>query len=299
MEILGSGDASANHQEFTLRKGPISYVPSPLSPNGIKSTLKVIVNDIQWQERDDFLNSSPNDQHYVTSLNDNGSIKITFGDGIRGSTLPTGVDNVHAQYRVGMGFKGNLQPNAPIVPQENNPAIKTVSIPAGSYGGAEKILSQQKRNYRPHILTLGRAVSLEDYSNLAKTFGDISKSRAYLVTKQGRETVVLIVARQRGQIVSSGLQLELKAYMDERRDISVPLEIESFVPVPVDIIVEVKVNDSYRQSKVVSNIETMLGPGMRYDNNYHGNSSDNNNKEEADEVNRVGSSSSSISRQRW
>ncbi len=70
----------------------------------IKSTLKVIVNDVQWQETDDFLNSSPNDQHYVTSLNEDGSIKITFGDGIRGSTLPTGVDNIHAQYRVGIGL---------------------------------------------------------------------------------------------------------------------------------------------------------------------------------------------------
>jgi hypothetical protein len=277
-EVLGSGDAAAIRQEFTLRKGPISYVPSPLSPNGVKSTLKVIVNDIQWQERDDFLNSSPNDHHYVTSLNENGSIKITFGDGIRGSTLPTGVDNIHAQYRVGMGFKGNLQPNTPLVPQENNPAIKSVSIPAGSYGGAEKILTQQKRNYRPHILTLGRAVSLEDYSNIATTFGEISKARAYMIMKDGLETVVLIVAGQRGRVVGSALQVELQAYMDERRDISIPLEIESFVPVPVDIVVEVKVNDSYRRSKVVSNIQTRLGPGIRYDS--YRNSGENNNKEE-------------------
>jgi hypothetical protein len=277
-EVLGSGDASAIHQEFTLRKGLISYVPSPLSPNGVKSTLNVIVNDIQWQERDDFLKSSPNDHHYVTSLNESGSIKITFGDGIRGSTLPTGVDNVHAQYRVGMGFKGNLQPNTPVVPQENNPAIKSVSIPAGSYDGAEKILTQQKRNYRPRILTLGRAVSLEDYSNIATTFGEISKARAYMIIKDGLETVVLIVAGQRGRVVDSALQVELQAYMDERRDISIPLEIESFVRVPVDIVVEVKVNDSYRLSKVVSNIQTRLGPGIRYDS--YRNSGENNNKEE-------------------
>ena len=109
---------------------------------------------------------------------------------------------------------------------------------------------------------------MEDYSNLATTFGEISKARAYLIIKDGRETVVLVVAGQRGRIVSSALQMELQAYMDERRDISVPLEIESFVPVPVDIVVEVKVNDSYRRSKVVSNIQTRLGSGIRYDNNH-------------------------------
>jgi len=267
-EILGSGDASTIHQEFTLSKGPISHVPSPLSPSGMKSTLKVIVNDIQWQEKDNFLNSGPNDQHYVTSLNENGSIRITFGDGTRGSTLPTGVDNVHAQYRIGIGSKGNLQPNAFVVPQVNNPAIKSVSIPAGSYGGIDKVLSQQKRNYRPYILTLGRAVSLEDYSSLATTFGGISKARAYLITRGGRETVILIVAGQKGIVVSSALQMELQTYMDERRDVSVPLEIESFVPVPVDIVVEVKVNDSYRRSRVTSSILTSLGPGT-HSNAYH------------------------------
>jgi hypothetical protein len=275
-EILGSGDASIIHQEFTIRKGPISIVPSPLSSNGIKSTLKVIVNDVLWQEADDFLDSEPNDQHYVTSLNEEGSIKIVFGDGIRGSTLPTGIDNVHAQYRVGMGFRGNLPPNAPVVPKEKNPAIKSVSIPAGSYGGAEKVLSQQKRSYRPRILSLGRAVSLEDYSNLAKTFGEISKARSYLIMKDGLETVVLVVAGQRGRIVSSALQMELQAYMDERRDIRIPLQIESFVPVPVDLVVEVKVNDSYRRSKVVSNIESRLGPGTQYDN-YHDSNGENEN----------------------
>ena len=68
--------------------------------------------------------------------------------------------------------------------------------------------------------------------------------------------------------------MELQAYMDERRDMSLPLEIESFVPVPVDIVVEINVNDSFRQSKVVSDIQIRLGSGIRYDN-YHNNNGDN------------------------
>ena len=293
-EILGSGDASAIHQVFTLRKGPLSYVPSPLSPDGIKSTLKVIVNDVQWEETEDFLKSSPNDQHYVTSLNEDGSIKITFGDGIRGSTLPTGVDNIHAQYRIGIGFRGNLEPDTPVVPQENNPAIKSISIPAGSYGGAEKIFSQLKQSYRSHILTLGRAISLEDYSNLATTFGEIAKARAYLMYKAGREIIVLVVAGHRGRTVSSPLQMELRAYMDERRDNSLPLEIESFVPVPVDIVVEVKINDSYRRSKVVSNIQTRLGSGTRYENSLNNDSYDGGNAHDVSNNSHRNSNSGSL-----
>jgi hypothetical protein len=131
---------------------------------------------------------------------------------------------------------------------------------------------------------------LEDYSNLATTFGEISKARPYLIMKAGRETIVLVVAGQGGRIVGSPLQMELQAYLDERRDISLPLEIESFVPVPVDIVVEVKINDSYSRSKVVSDIETRLGSGIRYDN-YHNNSSDN----EGDERGSSSGGGSSIS----
>jgi hypothetical protein len=119
---------------------------------------------------------------------------------------------------------------------------------------------------------LGRAVSLEDYSNLAITFGEISKARAYLTMRAGRETMVLVVAGQRGEKVNAAMQIELRNYMNERRDGGVPLEIESFDPVPVDIVVEVKVNDSYRRSKVVYNIQTRLGGGTRYGhNNNNGN----------------------------
>jgi hypothetical protein len=96
-----------------------------------------------------------------------------------------------------------------------------------------------------------------------------------LTMKAGRETVVLVVAGQRGQKVSSPLQIELRDYMNERRDISVPLEIESFIPVPIDIVVEVKVNDTYRRSKVVFEIQTRLGAGIRYDNNFDRNNDEN------------------------
>jgi len=105
----------------------------------------------------------------------------------------------------------------------------------------------------------------------------------------------VVVAGQRGRSVSSPLKMELQAYMDERRDISVPLEIESFVPVPVDIVVEVKVNDSYRRSKVVSDIQTRLGSGIGHDN-YHNSSGNNEGEDHRSSNNRGGNGNQGFSR---
>ena len=60
---MGSGDASIPNQVFTLSKTPLSHVNSPSSPNGIKSSLRVFVNDVEWGERHDFTQSNPTDRH--------------------------------------------------------------------------------------------------------------------------------------------------------------------------------------------------------------------------------------------
>ncbi len=264
-EILGSGDASLIHQEFKLSKNPLSYVISNSSPKRIKSTLEVFVNDTKWEERDDFTKSTPTDRHYITSLDEGKTTKITFGDGIRGSTPPTGVDNIHANYRIGVGSKGNVGPDTPIVASIDNPAVKSVFLPFGSFGGTDKLLSELKRVRTTHIITLDRAISPDDYSVLAKTFGEIAKARAFQTMQgDGQQSILLVVAAQGGRIVDSASMNGLRTYLDGKRDTNIPLDIQSFVPVPVDIVAEVKINVSFLQDQVVSKIKHNLGPGLSY-----------------------------------
>jgi len=48
-EVLGSGDGAHTHQQFTLKKSPLTYV-SAATASGAKSTLELRVNRVLWEE---------------------------------------------------------------------------------------------------------------------------------------------------------------------------------------------------------------------------------------------------------
>ena len=102
-EVLGSGDASLANQSFKLQKNPLTYESSSsaLKDSWVASTLEVYVNDIPWKEVPNLLEASPNEQVFVVSQNDKGEATVRFGDGRHGSRLPTGTDNIIANYRYG------------------------------------------------------------------------------------------------------------------------------------------------------------------------------------------------------
>ncbi|MCH6567542.1 MAG: hypothetical protein IH801_04145, partial [Nitrospinae bacterium] len=104
-ETLGSGDASVPNQSFTLKKGPLSYVSAPSAGNesGVASPLEVRVEGVLWEEVRSLFLSQGEAQIYIVRHDDEGNASVAFGDGVRGSRLPAGVNNVTASYRHGAG----------------------------------------------------------------------------------------------------------------------------------------------------------------------------------------------------
>lgn len=73
-EVLGTGDGSIANQNFTIKKSPVTYLPTP-SPNtssGLTNSLKVYVDGLQWTEVKSFYGSQAEDQIYVVRQNDKG-----------------------------------------------------------------------------------------------------------------------------------------------------------------------------------------------------------------------------------
>jgi hypothetical protein len=127
-ESLGSGDGSKAFQEFVLKQKPLTYI-SASTADGRATTLQIRVNDILWKEVPTLYGTLPDDKVYVTRIDNEGNVTVQFGDGITGSRLPTGVQNVKATYRVGTGLDGLLdegQLSQMITPQLG---VKGVSNP--------------------------------------------------------------------------------------------------------------------------------------------------------------------------
>jgi len=267
-EILGSGNALIPFQKFYLKQSPLTYTSSHQNPIEIESSLEVYVDGILWNEERDFYDSGPSDRCYITSVTEDSQTIIIFGDGIHGSRLPVGTNNIVATYRIGVGPSGNITARKIDTPLDNNQALKSVTNPLSATGGYEQRPTLQKKLAIAWIKTLGRAVTLEDYKNLALTTTYIAKAKTRHIIEEGTEIIKLTVAPIGKTSLNNFQKLKLRNFLDKRRDKNIPLKIESFKPVPVDLVVEIQINENFVRSQVVNSLRDILKPGKTLDGNY-------------------------------
>ncbi|WP_199512577.1 putative baseplate assembly protein [Nucisporomicrobium flavum] len=193
-EVIGSGDASRAGQTFTLFQGPLGWVAAD-TPLGAENTLVVRVDGVRWHEVDDFAGRGPHERIYTTSTGDDGRTRVTFGDGVNGARLPTGVENVRAAYRVGVGAAGNVSERQ-ITQLVSRPAgVSGVTNPVPADGGADADDAHQLRRGIPvAVAALDRLVGVPDYEDFARARAGIGRASARRLHDGTRELVHVTVA---------------------------------------------------------------------------------------------------------
>lgn len=203
-QILGAGDASQAFQRFELKRLPLTYRSAP-NESGIDSELSIRVGNIEWIERPTLFGAGPNDRVYTLHTDEQSKDWVVFGDGLRGARLPSGVNNVRASYRQGLGQGGNVQADQLTQLMTRPMGLKGVSNPAAAAGGTDAEPASQARRSMPlGTRTLGRAVSLRDYEDFALAFTGIAKAQARVLHLSSGSTVAITVAGQGGDAVTAG-----------------------------------------------------------------------------------------------
>ena len=174
-EVLGGSDGRAS-QSFRLGNAPV-----------LKGTLVLQVNEgdgfAEWTEVEDFFGAGPHDRVYLL---DRTTGDVRFGDGDAGA-IPVGnadmpASNVVARsYRFGGDTTGNV----------GAMAIKTLlgaidgvnadgvgNLLAATGGKAEETLAAAKLRAPRAIRSRGRAVTAEDFEQLAIGAGPVKRARA-------------------------------------------------------------------------------------------------------------------------
>ena len=220
-EILGSGRAREAFQRFLLSHDPLTHVQSTAAETGTDPALEVRVNDVRWKRVGTLYDAGPDDRAYVLRTDESGKRYVQFGDGDKGARLPSGSNNVTAEYRKGIGAGGNVEEGKLAQALDRPLGLKGVSNPLPASGGVDPEAEDEARKSIPlGVRTLGRAVSLLDYEDYARAFTGVVKASATVLPLTGGRAVVVTVAFEGGERLDD-LAEALRQHGDPRVDVVV------------------------------------------------------------------------------
>ncbi|MGW8765205.1 putative baseplate assembly protein [Streptomyces sp. NPDC055815] len=229
-EVLGSGDAARARQSFPLRQvsaaAPLTHLPAATA-DGAEPALTVRVDQVRWHPADDLSLLGPQDHGYRSTQRP-GAASVAFGDGIHGSRLPTGLENVTATYRTGAGTGGNLPAGRITQLAGRPPGVNAVTNPLPSTGGTDGDGPEDIRAGIPlRCHALDRLVSVRDHADFARARPGIGRATAARLFDGRREVVHLTVAGvddapiDASDPLLSGLTAALAAYGDPHLPVAV------------------------------------------------------------------------------
>jgi hypothetical protein len=261
-EILGNGSAAAPNQTFTLKQVPLTFVPAP-TPTGRQSTLQVRANGVAWIEVPTLYEQGPSQRVFSTLNQPGGVTQVLFGDGVEGSTLPTGQNNVQATYRVGLGVAGNVAAGSITTLVDRPLGVSGVNNPQPATGGQDaQSIGDIRANAPLSVLTLGRAVSIADYQNYAATFAGIAKAYAmWIPSGPGRGVFITVAAAGGVALPPDDPTLgNLIASLHNYGNPLIPIHVQSFLETLFSIKAELLCDAAYDAAAVkTAVIESLTG----------------------------------------
>jgi hypothetical protein len=238
----------------------------------------------EWTQVTHLADYGPNAAVYTVSIDASGYVRINFGDGVSGAIPPK--DNaVKAGYYAGGGASGNIPAKSlnstifsiPLaVTAEVEQALKdsvSVSNLEAAAGGSDPESNDVIRYNAPRTLVaLNRAVTLNDYANLALSLRGVGKANATGITKN---SVTVYVAPSQSDSVSdtspgvvantgeptaamSRLMTRVADYLDERKQIGTTVTVLQPDYVEVELTIDYTKLPQYLDSSVAANIRSAL-----------------------------------------
>jgi predicted phage baseplate assembly protein len=171
--------------------------------------------------------------------------------------VPTGNENVRAEYRKGIGLEGLVRADQLTLLLSRPLGAKGVTNPLPAVDAADPEPRDEARKNAPlQVLTLGRAVSLRDFEDFARGFAGVAKSLATRISGREKPGVFVTVAGANGAAFTrtADLATALRTFGDP----FVPIEVKTFHSVPFRIEATVKIDPDRVPAVVQKAIEAAL-----------------------------------------
>jgi len=259
-QILGAGNASEAFQRFELKHMPLTYRAAG-NEIGAAAELTVSIGAIAWTERSTMFGAGPTERAFTVQTDEQGRDYVTFGDGLQGARLPSGVNNVRAAYRKGLGAQGNVAADKLTQLMSRPLGLKSVSNLLPAEGGADPENAAAARGTIPLTTrTLGRAVSLLDYEDFARAFSGIAKASARVLHPRTGQTIAVTLAAPNGDLLTpaSPIWQNLLAALKASGDPHVAVTLLSHEASTFRLGLRIKVDPSFASNAVLAAVETAL-----------------------------------------
>jgi hypothetical protein len=198
--VLGNGDNRERFQTFPLPKPHLTYFLASDAFPPHTPELEIYVNGRLWSRVDAFFGHAPDEEIYIVREDASDLSFVQFGDGETGSRLPSGVKNVTARYRTGVGARGPIKPGATPSSGERPQGFDKVSLAGIVSGGADREPADKAREAAPgKVQSLGRLVSLQDYETETLSIPGVTTASAAWALHVGVPAVILRVLLDAGR----------------------------------------------------------------------------------------------------
>lgn len=277
-EVLGGSDGSPN-QTFRLNRSPV-----------INDSLQLEIDEglipdagmtLAWSQKDDFFGSSADDRHYVLIPTTG---EVSLGDGFNGSIPVANVDNpggnvVAREYRTGGGTQGNISSGRLTTLLTSVDGIDETAVTNlfAAYGGRnEETLEQAKKRAQQSLKSRCRAVTGEDFEQLAGEAANVQRARALPlyhpkfpdVPVPGVVTVIIVPdVDTPNPMPDEGTLRTVCAYLNQRRLLTTEVYVVPPIYREVSVNVDVSAEDNADLGEVKEATERAL---LEYFHPLHG-----------------------------
>jgi predicted phage baseplate assembly protein len=215
-----------------------------------------------WRPRRDLFDSGPADRDFVGETDDDGVLRLRFGDGRNGAAFPLADQpgrQLTARYRVGNGTAGNVGAEAIsriIFCSTHQAGIRLVrnSLPAA--GGVDPEPVDDVRQLAPIEIThrLLRAITKDDYAAVAAQTPGVRRAAADLRWTGSWYEAQVAVEAFGTEVAPDHLLDAVRDHLFRYRRIGHDLAVFSATLVPLDIALHVQVDPEYVAAHVEAGI---------------------------------------------
>lgn len=204
----------------------------------------------QWTARRDLLTSGRFSLDFVMESDDDGIVRLRFGDGVSGKRPEAGA-RFEAACRVGNGAAGNVGTGAIAHIVTDQEGVSRVRNPMPAQGGTDPQDVEEVRSEAPQAFRkLQRAVTENDYAVLAGSHPWVQKAVARNRWTGSWSTVFVAIDRKGGRPVDAVFKSEIRRYLEPFRLAGTALEIVGPRFVPLDISMTVTVDPAAARTQI-------------------------------------------------